>query len=149
MPVRILPKRSTVAGAVPVAGTGATQLALNEIAVNQTDRRIFVNASGVVTPIGPIVNVQTSNYILTTSDNNSIVTFNSATNVTVTVPVGLPVAYQCTIMQLGAGTATIAGATGMTRFSRVVGRTRTAGQYAVAGITLVTTASFILSGDTA
>ena len=147
---RFILKRNSVTGTVPTSGALPTQLITGELAVNLADRRLFVNNGTAIVPIGPVVNTVTANYTLLASDNNSIVSMNNgAVAVTITVPTGLVAGYQCTIIQLGTGNVVIAPAAGMTRVSRVVGRTRVVAQFGIAGVTLYNTTNFILSGDTA
>jgi hypothetical protein len=55
------------------------------------------------------VNIQTSNYTLTSSDNGNIVIMNSATAVTLTVPATLPAGFVVQIIQKGAGQVSVVG----------------------------------------
>jgi hypothetical protein len=82
---------------------------------------------------------------LQASDNGSIIEFNSATGVTLTIPTGLPVGFQCSITQLGTGQVTFIGSGVTVRNS--YNFTKTAAQYSKAGIEIASTGIAILSGD--
>lgn len=75
-----------------------------------TDSLLVVNG-GVVKSVSrsAMVNTQTANYTLTTSDNGAILIMNSATAVTVTVPATLPAGFVVQIIQKGAGQITVTG----------------------------------------
>lgn len=81
------------------------------------------------------------------SDNGHGVQCTNAGAVTLTIPAGLG-PFTCYVIQSGAGTVTLAAASGVTLTNRQ-SHTGTAGQYAV--ISLITTAAnvFVLAGDTA
>jgi hypothetical protein len=93
----------------------------------------------------PKVMERTGDYTLVQSDNGAIITFNSSTDVTLTIPSGFPVGYNVSVYQVGTGKVTIAGsgATVKNRLSRF----RTAGKDA--GVGIVSTASDVyhLTGD--
>lgn len=94
----------------------------------------------------PIVAPKTANYTLTSQDDGNVITFNSATNVTLTVPAGLPIGFNISIYQIGTGQVTITGAGGVAvrnRLSRFV----TAGINAGAGIISTATNVYHVSGD--
>lgn len=97
---------------------------------------------------------KTANYTAATADNRRRIVFNSASNLTLTVPNSLPVNWECSVVQLGTGTVTFTAATGgaATIVSRD-GHTKTAGQYAQAYLTVLsnangTAAQILLTGDT-
>ena len=50
-----------------------------------------------------------TSYTVIATDNGKLVTFNNAAAVTVTVPAGLAVGFNCKVMQLGAGLVTFQG----------------------------------------
>jgi hypothetical protein len=61
------------------------------------------------------INTQTgTSYSITGSDNGEILTFSNAAETTVTVPSGLPVGFNCTVIQLGAGQVGFTAAAGVT-----------------------------------
>ncbi len=95
--------------------------------------------------LASVVN-KTSNYTLVASDNGKVITFNSASNVTLTVPTGLPIGYNISIYQTGNGRVTISGAGGVTVLNRL-SRFITAGRDAGAGLVATSTNTFHLTGD--
>lgn len=58
--------------------------------------------TSTIANFGSVMNDQTGAYTLTNSDNGKVVTINSATGVSVTVP-SLSVGFNCMIVQKGAG----------------------------------------------
>jgi len=82
---------------------------------------------------------------LAASDNGKIITLNNANAITLTVPSGLLVGFNCMIVQLGSGQVTISGS-GTTITNRS-GFTKTGGQNAIATLLSVVSNSFISSGD--
>ncbi|WP_109853374.1 hypothetical protein [Aquimarina sp. AU58] len=94
----------------------------------------------------PSVFAKTGNYTLVDTDNHNILTFNSTTDVTLTVPAGLPIGYNVSIYQLGAGKVTVTGAAGVTIKNRLL-RFKTAGLDAGAGIVCTATNTFHITGD--
>jgi hypothetical protein len=84
-------------------------------------------------------------YTLLASDNGKILTFNNAAAITITVPTGLPIGFNCTVLQLGAGQATFTASS--TTINNRQSLTKTAGIYAVASIICITTNTFITGGD--
>ncbi|MDY8135607.1 hypothetical protein [Aquimarina sp. 2201CG5-10] len=94
----------------------------------------------------PSVDLKTTNYTLVEADNGNILTFNSATDVTLTVPTGLPIGFNISIYQIGNGKVTISGAAGVTIKNRL-SRFRTAGLDAGAGIVCTATNIFHVTGD--
>ena len=95
------------------------------------------------------VNAQTgTSYTLLTSDHNKIVILDNAAAVTVTVPSGLGTGFKCDLIQLGAGTVSVAGDGGITVNNRQ-GHSSLAGQYACVSLKGYTASEFSLCGDTA
>lgn len=84
-------------------------------------------------------------YTLLSSDNGKILTFNNASAIILTVPTGLPVGFNITIVQLGAGAVTISAVS--TTVNNRGGNTKTNGQYAVAGLMCTSTNVFVSGGD--
>ncbi len=95
--------------------------------------------------LASVVN-KTTNYTLVATDNGKIITFNSATDITLTVPTGLPIGYNISIYQTGNGRVTINGAAGVTVLNRL-SRFITAGKDAGAGLVATSTNNFHLTGD--
>ena len=61
------------------------------------------------------INAQTgTTYTFLTTDDGKIVTFNNGSAITVTIPTGLPVGFNCTAIQLGAGQVGFTAASGVT-----------------------------------
>jgi len=72
---------------------------------------------------------KTASYTLTAADNGTYFVFNSATDVTVTMPNSLPIGWSATFEQEGAGRITFVAASGATIVS-YGSVTKTAGQQA-------------------
>jgi hypothetical protein len=104
--------------------------------------------NGSLLPFASSVGVQnkTTDYTLQSTDNRSVLTFNSATPVTLTIPAGLPVGFNISVYQLGIGQVQILGSGGVTVRHRL-SRTKTAGQDAGVGIVATATNSYHLTGD--
>jgi len=85
-------------------------------------------------------------YTLLSSDNGRVVVLDNASAVTVTVPSGLGVGFNCSFVQKGAGQVSFAGtATVNNRQSH----TKINGQYGVASLVAYVADTFVLAGDTA
>ena len=93
-----------------------------------------------------IVDAKTASYTLTASDYGNVLTFNSATDVILTIPTGLPVGFNISIYQIGTGKVTITGAGGVQIKNRLQ-RFRTAGLDAGVGIIATATNVFHITGD--
>jgi hypothetical protein len=80
------------------------------------------------------INTQTgATYSLLSTDNGEILTFNNGSAVTVTIPTGLPVGFNCTAIQLGAGQVGFTAAAGVT-LNSYGGLLKLAGQHGAATI---------------
>lgn len=53
-------------------------------------------------------------YTFTNTDCGKVLTFNNASPITVTIPTGLPIGFNCTVIQLGAGQVGFTNAAGVT-----------------------------------
>ena len=85
-------------------------------------------------------------YTVAASDNGKVVVLNNALAITVDIDTGLPVGFNCSFVQKGAGQVTFAGtATVNNRQSH----TKINGQYGVASIVAYDADTYILAGDTA
>lgn len=94
----------------------------------------------------PNYNNQTgTTYTLLSSDAGKILTFDNASDITLTVPTGLPVGFTCTIIQLGAGEVIFTASS--TTINNRGGFDRTNGQYAMATVTQRATNTFVTGGD--
>jgi hypothetical protein len=91
-------------------------------------------------------NTQTgTTYTFIAADNGDIVMFNNASAITVTVPTGLPVGFNCTAIQLGAGQVGFTAASGVT-LNSYSSATKIAGQHGAASVISYTTNIYNLSG---
>ena len=86
-------------------------------------------------------------YTLLSSDNGRVVVLNNASAVTVTVPSGLGVGFNCSFVQKGAGQVSFS-ASGTTINNRQ-SHTKINDQYGVASIVAYAADTFVLAGDTA
>jgi hypothetical protein len=98
------------------------------------------------------INAQTgTSYTLVLADAGKLVTCANASPVTVTLPanasVALPVGTVVGIAQLGAGTVTIAGASGVTVNGTVLGSEDISAQYGTAAATKIATDTWLVSGS--
>ena len=121
-----------------VIGTNALGLGSNTAVIgasSQVSATIYgimnlpggLSASGGITFAGTVssdtgyrisssaINTQTgTTYTFLATDNGEVITFNNASAITVTIPTGLPVGFNCTAIQLGAGQVGFTGAAGVT-----------------------------------
>ena len=140
------------------AATSRTNLGLGDAAtktVGTADTNVIGVSSGAVDLGGNAlsnfdasVNTQTgTTYTLQSSDLGKIVKFESGSAVTLTLPSGLGLGFNCTVIQYGAGQITFS-ASGSTLYNRQ-SHTKTAGQYAVVSLISCHADLYILAGDTA
>lgn len=93
------------------------------------------------------INEQTgTTYTFLSTDNGKVVTFNNGSAVTVTIPSGLPVGFNCTGIQLGAGQVGFTAASGLT-LNSYGNQYRLIGQHASASIIEYSTNIVNLSGN--
>lgn len=84
---------------------------------------------------------------LSASDNDRTIVYTSASAVAVTVPAGLGSAFECMILQDGAGQVTLTAGAGVTINNRNA-FTKTAAQYAAISLVARATAdNYVLAGD--
>ena len=94
------------------------------------------------------VNEQTgTTYTLVAADNGKVIKFTNGSAITLTLPSGLGLGFNCTVIQYGAGQITFS-ASGTTLYNRQ-SHTKTAGLYAVTGLISCVANVFVLAGDTA
>ena len=86
------------------------------------------------------------NYTLSLGESSAVITVNSSTPVTLTIPTGLPVGYNISVYQIGTGQVTISGSTGVTIKNRL-SIFKTAGQDAGVGIVCTSSNTFHITGD--
>lgn len=104
------------------------------------------SASSTISGFAANINNQTgTTYTLTASDNGKIITLNNSSAITLTIPSGLQVGFNCMIVQLGTGQVTLS-ASSVTVTNRS-GFTKTSGQNAIATIISVVSNTFITGGD--
>jgi len=91
------------------------------------------------------INAQSgTTYTLLTSDNGKIITMNNGSAITLTVPAGLPIGFNTTVIQLGAGQVGITASS--TTLNSFEGKLNLAGQHAAASIISYTTNVFNVAG---
>lgn len=100
--------------------------------------------TSTIANFGSVMNDQSGAYTLTNTDNGKVVTINSATGVSVTVP-SLSVGFNCMIVQKGAGQVSL-NASGVTIYNRY-SFTKTAGQYSILTLVCIASGVYISSGD--
>jgi len=93
----------------------------------------------------PSVTTKTASYTLTTTDNGNILTFDSAIDVKIEIPSGLPIGFNVSVYQTGEGKVHFVGdlITLKNRLSRFI----TAGKDAGAGLVCTGRDIFHLTGD--
>lgn len=133
------------------SGLYQPQIATVGIAANSTGT-LFVGANQVIVSgtfygYSSAYNNLTGNYVLTNNDNGKVISINSLTQATVTVPLNLTNGFGISLFQVGTGSLFITSSVGVTIFNRQ-GHTRTAGQYAACFLTFVSGNAFIFGGDT-
>ena len=94
------------------------------------------------------VNAQATSYVLTTADNGKVITMNSSSALTVSVPSGLGAGFSTTVIQLGTGQVTVSAGAGVTMNS-YLGYTKTAGQHAGVSLIAYLANTFNLNGNLA
>jgi hypothetical protein len=140
------------------AGTSRTNLGLGDAAtktVGTADTNVIAVASGTVDLGGnkledfdASINEQTGTaYTLVAGDNGKVIKFTNGSAITLTLPSGLGLGFNCSIIQYGAGQITFT-ASGSTLYNRQ-SHTKTAAQYAVTGLVSCVADVFVLAGDTA
>jgi len=140
------------------AGTSRTNLGLGDAAtktVGTADTNVIAVASGTVDLGGnkledfdASINEQTGTaYTLLAGDNGKVIKFTNGSAITLTLPSGLGLGFNCSIIQYGAGQITFT-ASGSTLYNRQ-SHTKTAAQYAVTGLVSCVADVFVLAGDTA
>ena len=124
----------------PIKGTLVFDTILNKVfQYNGTNWQQLTDGSRTITE-------KTTNYTLALTDNYTVLTFNSTSNVTLTIPTGLPEIFNVSIYQTGTGKVEFIGAGGVIIIS-LKNRFKTAGQDAGAAIIATATNSFHLTGD--
>jgi hypothetical protein len=117
---------------------GASSITDNGTAISFSDKTVAGGSAAV--------NAQTTAYQLVQGDNGKVITMNSASATTLTIPASLTAGFNCMVVQYGAGTVTIAGASGVTIVNRS-NYSKTGGQYAIVTIVSPVANTFITGGD--
>ena len=143
---------------VSSAATSRTNLGLGDAAtktVGTADTNVIAVSSGTVDLGGnkledfdASINDQTGTaYTLVAGDNGKVVVLNNGSAITLTVPSGLGVGFNCTVVQKGAGQVTFSASS--TTINNRQSHTKIAGQHGVASICAIVADTFVLAGDTA
>ena len=149
---------SQLEGDMLIGLTNATSIEMNSVTnpiqgsllYNSEEKRVYqfngANWDELLIKKTPTVETKTASYTLTATDNGTVLTFNSNTNVTLTASNGLPIGFNISIYQIGTGQVIITGSSGVTIKNRL-SRFKTAGKDA--GVGLISTANniFHLTGD--
>jgi hypothetical protein len=143
---------------VASASTSRTNLGLGDAAtktVGTADTNVIAVSSGTVDLGGnkledfdASINDQTgTTYTLVAGDNGKVVVLNNASAVTVTVPSGLGVGFNCSFVQKGAGQVSFSASS--TTINNRQSHTKINAQYGVASLLAYAADTFVLAGDTA
>ena len=89
---------------------------------------------------------RTSSFTLSDSETNRVITVDSTTGITVTIPQDLSAGFSCMFIQLGAGSVSFAAGSGVNLIS-FGGLAKTAGPGAPASIIHLGNSSYNLSGN--
>jgi hypothetical protein len=132
-------------------GDGLDVNALNGITLDPGSGVVEV-ASAVVSDGGyritsNAINTQTDSYSLQESDNGKIITMNAGSLKTITVPSGLSVGFNCTVMRIGTGRVNFS-ASGTT-INSIDGLLEIASQHGAASLLCYASNTFNLSGNLA
>jgi len=98
----------------------------------------------ILTPDGVITESGTSR-TLSAADNGKVIYCTSGSAVTITCSTGLPVGFNCTVIQGGAGKVTLAP--GTATLNSYSGLFSTMGQYAIVSLFSPVSDSFIAAGN--
>jgi len=145
-------------------GGAASQLSFGAASSTSTFKG-SINATGSIFNNGPIsttgyvsaasgyrltssaVNAQTgTTYTLLSTDDGRIITMNNGSSITVTVPTGLNIGFNTTVIQLGAGQVTFATGVGSPTLNSYGSAQKITGQYGAASIISYASNSYNLAG---
>ena len=127
----------TTLGSSAISDDGTTVSINNPVTLNN---KTIAGGSAAVNAI------TATTYSLVQADNGKVITMNNASAITLTIPSGLTAGFNCMIVQYGAGTVTIVGASGVTVVNRS-NYNKTGGQYAIVTIVSPVANTFITGGD--
>ncbi len=140
----LIPRMTTVQRTA--IGTPAQSLLVYDTDVEMYYYYSSANTAWAAINVGSVKTIAATAYTLVPSDSGRILDFTSATSVTLTVPSSLPIGFQTSITQVGAGTIAVVGSGGMIINNRWAG-TATSGQWAKIGLEIRATNSCVMSGD--
>ena len=107
----------------------------------------YVSAASGYRLTSSAVNTQTgTTYTLLSTDDGRIITMNNGSSITVTVPTGLNVGFNTTVIQLGAGQVTFATGVGSPTLNSYGSAQKITGQYGAASIISYASNSYNLAG---
>lgn len=136
--------------AIPLASTLAliTQSITNGDTTHAPSGDAVFDALALKADATPAINAQTgTTYSLQASDNGKVVTLSNGSAITLTIPAGLGVGFNCLCVQIGAGQVTFAASS--TTLNQRQSFTKIAGQYGIASVVAYATNVFALGGDMA
>jgi len=114
---------------------------------NTTDKKVYhFNGTTWVGIDKARVIAKTSSYTLQVGDDSAVFTFDSTSDVTLTVPAGLPVGFNVSVYQLGSGKVIFSGSGGASIKNRL-SRFKTAGKDAGVGLICTSSDVYHLTGD--
>lgn len=108
---------------------------------------IAVAGTDYVVPTATLNDQTGTTYTIQASDNGKVITCSNASAITVTVPSGLGVGFNCMVIQKGAGQVTFSPSS--TTVNNRQTHTKIAGQYGVVTLVAYVADVFVLGGDTA
>jgi hypothetical protein len=103
------------------------------------------STSSKLSGFGANISSKTTNYTLVASDSGTIISFTSASAITLTIPASLPDGFNCMVVQYGTGQITFTGS-GATLYNRN-SYTKSAGLYAAVSLLHMGSNYFIVSGE--
>ena len=95
-------------GSFATIPTVTNYLSTNSVVVSAIQSSAYIATSSV------IINVTGTSYLLSNSVNGRIITLNNANPITVSVPSGLPVGFNTTLIQIGTGQVSLSAGSGVT-----------------------------------
>jgi len=94
------------------------------------------------------INTQSgTTYTLKTTDNGKVIVFTNGSAVTLTIPSGLGVGFNCSVVQYGTGQVAVSAGAGVTLRLRSSAN-KTGGQYSVSSLISVVANEYLFAGDT-
>lgn len=104
------------------------------------------STTNTLSGFGAQINTISNSYSLAATDNSEVIRSDAATAITLTIPAGLPMGFNCMILQYGAGQITFSPASGVTIINRN-SYNKTIGQYALATVLHIGSNVVIISGE--